>query len=102
MQFSFVHIMTNKPFGTLCIGVTADLTRRVSEHKNGQGSYFAKKYILDKLVWYETFENVETAIQRETSLKRWLRLWKLEMISKANPEWRDLFEELVRGEELRA
>ena len=95
MKFSFVYIMTNRPFGTLYIGVTSNLVLRVSQHKQALGSQFCKLYNLDKLVWYEQHEDITIAIQRETSLKRWLRLWKLQMISEFNPDWRDLFDDLL-------
>ncbi len=89
---SFVYIMTNKPRGVLYIGVTAELARRVSEHKLLQGRSFTARYNLDKLVWYEPHNHIELAIQRETSLKRYDRAWKIELIEKSNPDWRDLFE----------
>ena len=94
LEPSFVYIMTNKPRGTLYLGVTTDLVRRVGEHKQGGGRSFTARYNLDKLVWFESFDHVELAIQRETSLKRWSREWKIELIEKANPAWRDLFEDL--------
>ena len=93
-QPSFVYIMTNKPRGTLYIGVTAELVRRVSEHRQLQGRSFTARYNLDKLVWYEPHETIELAIQRETSLKRYERAWKIELIEKMNLTWRDLFEEI--------
>jgi putative endonuclease len=94
-QPSFVYIMTNKPRGTLYIGVTAELARRVSEHRLLQGRSFTARYNLDKLVWYETHETIELAIQRETSLKRYGRAWKIELIEKDNPDWNDLFEHIL-------
>ena len=94
LEPSYVYIMTNKPSGTLYIGVTADLARRVSEHKLLQGRSFTARYNLDKLVWFEMHDHIELAIQRETSLKRWDRSWKIEMIEKSNPQWRDLFEDI--------
>ncbi|WP_316045086.1 GIY-YIG nuclease family protein [Bosea sp. BH3] len=94
LEPSFVYLMTNKPRGTLYLGVTADLVRRVSEHKLGVGRSFTARYNLDKLVWFETFDHIELAIQRETSIKRWSRDWKIEMVEKDNPNWRDLFEDI--------
>jgi putative endonuclease len=94
MKPGHVYIMTNKPRGTLYIGVTADLIRRVSEHKQRVGSKFSRKYNLDKPVWHETFDDIADAIQRETSLKRWLRDWKITLIETNNPEWKDLFSEI--------
>jgi putative endonuclease len=90
MVTATVYIMTNKQNGTLYIGVTKHLGDRVTQHKNGTGSEFCARYGLTKLVWYEHHDLVTDAIQRETSLKRWKRSWKLELIEKMNPEWRDL------------
>jgi putative endonuclease len=89
----FIYIMTNKPNGTLYIGFTNNLVRRVFEHRNGLGSGFTSKYGLRTLVYYEVFATAFDAIQRETSLKRWRRSWKLELIESLNPQWRDLGDE---------
>jgi putative endonuclease len=94
LEPSFVYIVTNKPGGTLYLGMTADLVRRVSEHRQGLGRSFTARYNLDKLVWFEAFGDITLAIQRETSLKRWSRAWKIELIEKSNPDWRDLFEDI--------
>ena len=94
LEPSFVYIMANKPRGTLYLGVTVDLVRRVSEHKQGIGRSFTARYNLDKLAWFEVFEHIELAVQRETSLKRWSREWKIELIERKNPGWRDLFEDI--------
>ena len=91
---SYVYVMTNKPRGTLYIGVTADLVRRASEHKQLIGRTFTARYNLDKLVWFEKFEQIELAIQREANLKRWYRQWKIQLIEQTNPQWRDLFEDI--------
>ena len=82
--------MTNHPNGTLYIGVTNDLARRVSEHRTGTGSRSAKRYYLKRLVYAERHEDIRNAIQRETSLKRWPRAWKMPLIVSQNPDWRDL------------
>ena len=87
----FVYIMTNKRNGTIYIGVTSNLSGRVYEHKEGRGGVFTRKYSLKMLVWYETYPSVTDAIQRETSLKRWPRKWKLDLIEKMNPVWEDLY-----------
>ena len=92
---SFVYIMTNKPGGTLYTGVTAELARRVSEHRLLQGRSFTARYNLDRSVWYEPHDTIELAIQRETSLKRYVRAWKIELIEKGNPDWNDLFEHIL-------
>jgi putative endonuclease len=94
LEPSYVYIMTNKPRGTLYIGVTADVIKRASEHKQLSGTTFTARYNLDKLVWFEQFAHIDLAIQRETSLKRWYRNWKIELIEKTNPQWRDLFKDI--------
>ncbi|HET6606802.1 MAG TPA: GIY-YIG nuclease family protein [Rhodopila sp.] len=82
--------MSNRPNGTLYVGVTDDLARRVTEHKEGIGSAFTRKYGLDRLVWCEAHNAILTAIQRETSIKRWPRAWKVRLIVAGNPQWIDL------------
>ena len=89
-----VYVLASKRNGTLYIGVTTDLPARVFAHRNGAGSAFTKKYAVTQLVWYETYDMVTDAIQRETTLKHWLRKWKLELIEKSNPNWNDLYETL--------
>ncbi len=84
-----VYVMTNKPRGTLYIGVTNDIERRVFEHKY-EASGFVKKYKLDKLVYVEYFDDIETAIRYEKCIKRYVRKWKIELIEKQNPYWQDL------------
>ena len=90
----YVYMLTNKPFGTLYIGVTNDLMRRIYDHRTGIGSSFTRKYKLNKLVYYELFDDPANAIQREKTLKRWPREWKLSAINNFNPDWSDLFETL--------
>jgi putative endonuclease len=94
MKFSYVYIVTNKRRGVLYIGVTTDLVRRISEHRQSLIAGFSKRYNLTGLVWYEVHEDVRAAIQREKNLKRWYRDWKIALVEKDNPEWRDLFEEM--------
>ena len=94
MPQGHVYILASKRNGTLYIGVTTDLPARVFAHRNDTGSAFTKKYNVKLLVWYETYEMVTDAIQRETTLKHWLRKWKLELIEKSNPNWDDLYESL--------
>jgi putative endonuclease len=96
VRLSFVYILASKPFGTLYIGVTNDLIGRVFEHRQGRASAFTKRYGVTLLVWYEVHESIVGAIQRETSLKRWKRDWKIDLVNKLNPEWRDLFGDLGR------
>jgi len=94
MPQGHVYILASKRNGTLYIGVTNDLSARIFAHREGRGSLFTKKYNIKMLVWYETYDMVTDAIQRETSLKRWPRKWKLELIEKFNPGWTDLYETL--------
>ncbi|MEQ8747170.1 GIY-YIG nuclease family protein [Pyruvatibacter sp.] len=90
----FVYIMTNKPDGTLYIGYTDDLGRRLMEHREKVREGFAKRYNLTRLVHFEAYDTREKAKQRERRLKRWLRVWKAELIEKENPTWRDLSEDI--------
>ena len=94
---SYIYIMTNKKDGTLYIGVTSNLIKRVYEHKNSFVDSFTKKYNLKSLVYYEIFESIEEAIKREKQLKNWKREWKIELIEKMNVEWVDLYDELVEN-----
>lgn len=92
-NFYYVYILTNENNSTLYIGVSNDLERRLSEHKNGLNEGFTKKYNLHKLVYYEDFNDVEQAISREKQLKNWHRLWKINLIKKLNPGFKDLSDE---------
>ena len=95
IQYSYVYIMASKRNGTLYIGVTADLIRRVYEHKHDLVDGFTKKYGVHSLVYFQQAEDIETAILEEKRLKRWNRNWKLELIEKNNPEWKDLYPEII-------
>jgi putative endonuclease len=90
-----VYILASSRNGTLYTGVTSDLVRRVWEHKNETVEGFTKRYGIHTLVWYEQHETMESAIKREKAIKTWKRAWKLELIEKSNPEWRDLYTEIV-------
>ena len=90
----FVYILASKRNGTLYIGVTNNLLRRVWEHKNGKIDGFTKKYKVHMLVYYEQGGYVVGALDREKQLKKWERKWKLELIEENNPEWKDLYYEL--------
>jgi len=92
MRNYYVYILTNKKQGTLYIGVTNNLERRVYEHKNDLVNGFTKKYNLKILVYYEITSDVTSAIAREKKLKKWNRQWKIDLIEKMNPEWKDLFD----------
>ncbi|ARN78586.1 excinuclease ABC subunit C [Nonlabens spongiae] len=85
-----VYIMTNKPNGVIYIGVTGGLEDRVARHKLGIGSRFTSKYNCNKLVYFEDFQYINDAINREKQLKNWRRSWKIDLIEKDNPEWKDL------------
>ena len=95
MRGGWVYIMTNAPFGTLYLGVTADLPARVEQHRTGKGSRFCKRYGLTRLVYCEPYERIEEAIAREKAMKAWQRSWKTRLIEEANPEWADLYEHLL-------
>ena len=77
------------------VGVTSDLIKRVCQHKNGLTEGFTKKYHVHKPVWYEVHETMESAIAREKNIKSWKRLWKLELIESSNPDWKDLYDQIV-------
>ncbi len=89
--------MTNKPFGTLYIGVTSDLIKRVFEHKEKKIEGFTKRYGLTRLVYYEIHERIDDAIFREKQMKEWNRNWKLRQIIGMNPNWKDLYEDIIVG-----
>jgi putative endonuclease len=91
----FVYVLASRRNGTLYIGMTDNLARRVWEHRSGAIPGFTKKYGVKILVWYELHESRETAFQRERQLKKWNRAWKLQLIERQNPTWRNLVDELV-------
>ncbi len=90
----YVYILTNKKHGTLYIGVTNNLMKRIYTHKQGLVKGFTKKYNLHQLVYYEIYSSVREAILREKQLKRWNRNWKINLIEKSNPHWFDLYNTL--------
>jgi len=90
-----VYILASKQNGTLYIGVTSDLVERVWQHRNDMAKGFSKKYAVHKLVYYELHADMLSAITREKQLKKWNRAWKLELIEQKNPEWNDLWDEIV-------
>lgn len=90
-----VYMMGSSRNGTLYIGVTSDLVKRTWQHKNEVIEGFTEKYSVHLLVWYEVHENMESAISREKALKKWNRIWKLRLIEQFNPEWQDLYEQLI-------
>jgi putative endonuclease len=88
----YVYCMASRKNGTLYLGITNDLVRRVYQHKTKALSGFTSRYSVDRLVWYECYDDPTTAITREKELKRWRRAWKLELIEKLNPNWTDLYD----------
>ncbi len=90
-----VYILASKRNGTLYVGVTSDLIKRTWEHKNNVVEGFTSRHSVHHLVWYELHASMESAIVREKSLKKWKRYWKLDLIEKENPRWRDLYAELI-------
>ena len=94
MKGGYVYIMSNRRDGTLYTGVTGNLSRRIWEHRNGVTDGFSKRYGLKRLVYYETYDDIRSALQREKNLKHWPRAWKLALIQEMNPDWEDLYERL--------
>ena len=94
MRLFYVYIMTNRPNGTLYVGVTNNLGIRAWQHREGIVDGFTKRYGLKRLVWYETHESIIAAIQREKNIKHWPRAWKVRLILATNPKWDDLYETL--------
>jgi putative endonuclease len=97
MKQFYVYIVCSKRNGTVYTGVTSNLIKRVYEHRNNLADGFTKKYGIHQLVWYEMHKRAETAIPREKQIKKWNRQWKLDLIEKNNPEWKDLYDELVNN-----
>lgn len=94
-QGGWVYIMTNRPNGTLYVGVTSDLARRAWEHREGVIDGFSKRYGLKRLVFAERHDDIRSAIQREKTLKHWPRSWKVRLIHADNPNWDDLYDQLA-------
>ncbi|MEX1052261.1 MAG: GIY-YIG nuclease family protein [Patescibacteria group bacterium] len=94
-QSYWVYILASQRNGTLYIGITNNLIKRVWEHKNNKADSFTKKYKIYNLVYYEIHENPESAIIREKQIKKWRRLWKLRIIEEMNPEWKDLYKDII-------
>lgn len=90
-----VYILASKKNGTLYVGVTSDLIKRVWQHKNDSVEGFTKRYLVHSLVYYEIHETMESAIAREKNIKAWKRSWKIELIEKSNLEWADLYHALL-------
>ena len=92
----YVYMLASKPYGTLYIGVTSDLVKRVWEHKSKAVPGFAARYGVENLVWFEAYDSAEAAIRREKQIKEWKRNWKITLIETDNPQWVDLYPGLSR------
>ncbi len=90
----YVYILASRPKGAIYIGVTSNLAKRIWEHRKGIFSGHSKKYDIHRLVYFEIFDQIEDAIAREKRLKKWRRSWKDELIEKANPDWKDLIDDI--------
>ena len=97
MKNPAVYILTNKPGGVLYIGVTSDLVKRIWQHRNDAVEGFSQRYRLHELVYFELYGSMIQAIEREKELKKWRRAWKVALIEEANPQWRDLWPDLVQA-----
>lgn len=87
----WAYILASAPYGTLYVGVTSDISRRVWEHQEGVGSIFCRRYGVTRLVYLDFFDSIEDAIHREKRLKKWKRSWKIALIEETNPNWDDLY-----------
>ena len=94
----FTYIVASGKNGTIYTGSTDDVVKRTAEHRDKTYKGFTAKHGVDRLVWFETHDTREAAFRRERQIKKWNRLWKLELIEKANPEWRDLYDEVRLGD----
>jgi putative endonuclease len=90
----YVYLLASKPYGTLYIGTTSDLARRVWEHRNALVAGFTRRYHVERLVWFEAHETAGTALRREKQLKEWRRDWKINLPERDNPYWNDLYPSL--------
>ena len=95
MKAGFVYILANRKNGTIYIGVTSDLAKRVWEHREGVVAGFTKKHGCKLLVWYEAFDDIQQARQRELQMKEWKRAWKIKLIEESNLDWDDLYPTVI-------
>ena len=91
----FVYILASKRNGTLYVGITSDLIKRVYQHKNNEIEGFTKRYRIHELIYFEATTDIRSALEREKQLKKWNRSWKVKLIEQSNPEWKDLFLDLL-------
>ena len=92
---SYVYILASEPYGTLYIGVTSHLVKRIWQHREGVVEGFSKQYGVKRLVWFEVHSEIVQAITREKQIKKWNRNWKVNLIQEMNPDWRDLYDEIA-------
>ena len=92
----WVYILASRKHGTIYIGVTNDLVRRIYQHKNKMSRGFTSQYSVGLLVWFEAYDDITTAIEREKELKKWRREWKINLIERDNPNWDDLYDSITR------
>jgi putative endonuclease len=95
MSGGFIYFMASAPNGILYVGVTSDLVQRVYQHRNGLVQGFTKKYSVKRLVYFEQYDDIRLAIQREHNIKHWSRTWKVRLILANNPEWNDLYDQIA-------
>jgi putative endonuclease len=95
MKQSYVYIMASKMYGTLYVGVTSDLVGRVFKHKEGEIDGFTKSYSVNRLVYYEIHSDISSAIKREKQIKKWKSQMEINLIEKENPEWKDLYSDII-------
>jgi putative endonuclease len=93
----YVYLLASDKYGTLYLGVTNDIVRRVYEHKSKAVASFTKRYSVDRLVWFEIYDDAPTAIAREKEVKKWRRAWKIRLIEEGNPHWTDLYSAIAAG-----
>ncbi|CAN5284387.1 GIY-YIG nuclease family protein [soil metagenome] len=94
MKSYYVYILASRPDGAIYVGITSDLVKRVFEHRSKPVPSFTSRYNIAKLVWFEVYDDPLNAIAREKQLKKWRRAWKVALIARDNPEWRDKWEEI--------
>ena len=97
MRYPCVYILASERHGTLYVGVTSNLVKRVWQHRNGEFGGFTKRYGVKHLVWFEMHATMEAAIHREKQTKKWDRAWKIELIERDNRRWQDLYETIIEG-----
>ncbi|MGD1040825.1 MAG: GIY-YIG nuclease family protein [Dehalococcoidales bacterium] len=95
-KYYYVYILASKPYGTLYTGVSSNIPSRTWQHKNDLVEGFTKRYHVHRLVWYEQTKSIESAINKEKQIKKWRRRWKLDLIEKMNPDWKDLYDEIIK------